>query len=287
MSSTQCLLPICAAVDGAERYLGGNRLWATTDSRQSLVLPTPNLRLDTIKEIVTKASRSVEELNAFLREHGFSIELDAFEGPKDFGVVSILNLLVEWFSPGKEVPIMGVDGKTYSGVQLKRSEHGVRFFHHPRWPGPIVQIHTLSGDLVYLSPISESQVPDMATIRSNLPSYDNLARRIDGYSDVQFPMVNLNQEVDISWLKGLNTVDQDNLPAVITQALQQTRFRMNQFGARAESAVAVGVASGFSIPNSFIINSSFAVWITRPGIEIPLFFGYITPEDWKDPGSLR
>ena len=63
---------------------------------------------------------------------------------------------------------------------------------------------------------------------------------------------------------------------------------MNQLGVRIEEAVAVMVA-GMALAaevHRHVINRPFLMWVTRPGLSLPLFVGYITREDWKDPGEL-
>ena len=59
--------------------------------------------------------------------------------------------------------------------------------------------------------------------------------QIAGYNfgGLRFPMVNINQQVDIGWLKGMQTVDKYDLSYYISQALQQNKLRINEVGARA------------------------------------------------------
>jgi len=76
-------------------------------------------------------------------------------------------------------------------------------------------------------------------------------------------------------------------PAIITQALQQTKLRMNEEGARAQSAVAIGVLRGCLPTYDYVIDWPFLFWITRPGISKPLFVAYVTEDDWKNPGDIR
>jgi hypothetical protein len=64
---------------------------------------------------------------------------------------------------------------------------------------------------------------------------------------------------------------------------------MNPEGARAKSAVAVAVAvaAAYRPPRpDLLIDGPFLIWFQRPGLSEPLFAGYITEGDWKDPGKL-
>ena len=93
--------------------------------------------------------------------------------------------------------------------------------------------------------------------------------------------------VDISWLQGLNTTDQKNLPWNISQAMQQTKFKMNCQGARVKSAVAIAVRMCASVmPNIYTIDKPFLLWIEREGLDIPIMYAYLDKDTWKNPWSL-
>ncbi len=136
------------------------------------------------------------------------------------------------------------------------------------------------------------------TIVDNPPSGFELVDLVNGiegdmqplynYDAVIFPMITYDQEVDISWIKRLYTIGNDGRIAKITQALQQTKFRMNEKGAKVESAVAMVVTREcvmMSKPD-LVIDRPFVLWIRRPGLSQPFFVGYFTKETWKKPESL-
>jgi len=109
------------------------------------------------------------------------------------------------------------------------------------------------------------------------------------YSAAHLPMVQFRQQPDISWMRGLQLDTGRGPNWFVVQAKQEVRFGMNQFGARAKEATAVGMVrmavSGFSPP--YVVNRPFLIVIGRPGkVEVPLFGAYLTPHDWKDPGNL-
>ncbi|MDP3771117.1 MAG: serpin family protein [bacterium] len=290
MSKTQVLLPIVGAVEKADDFLGGHRTWQAVNTTQGQFLdriyrPTSTL-VQAIPEIESVAARSAEEINAFLLKKGFSIRLDPFTDPRDFGVASVLDVLVEWIERGDVHPIRAM-GRQFEGVRIPVKRRRVAFLHDRAFPNPIACLTTKSGDRVYLTVLDASRVPDLIASSERLPSLDHSGEK-RGFGGVIFPMVSLDQEVDISWLRGLSTIGTDGLLAIVTQALQQTKFRMNEVGARAESAVALGVMRGAAMrPDpDLIIDQPFCCWIERPGIPVPLFFGHITEEDWRNPGSL-
>lgn len=297
MSTTQVLLPIVGAVEKADQFLGGHREWRAENEAQRCFLegvyrPTHTL-VPAIPEIESVAGRSAEEINAFLARKGFSIRLDPFADPRDFGVASVLDVLVEWLKAG-EIRTIRTGGREYPAVRIPaggRRATVVRHFGLPKFPNPIACLTTQSraGDIVCLTVLDAAQVPDLIT-EGGFPSMvTDTVRFLNEYGGVVFPMVSLDQEVDISWLLGLSTTGADGLPAIVKQAKQQTRFRMNEVGARAESAVALGVMRSMSLQEpkpDLVIDQPFLCWIERPGIPFPLFFGHITPDDWKNPGSL-
>src|SRR6266704_3173137 len=86
----------------------------------------------------------------------------------------------------------------------------------------------------------------------------------------------------------LKTTSAKGEPVKITQALQETHLAMNQEGARAKSAVAleVRITSTYS-KTDLVIDGPVLVWFQRPGLTKPRFVGYITEEDWKNPGEIK
>ena len=62
------------------------------------------------------------------------------------------------------------------------------------------------------------------------------------YDGVRFPMVDLDITNDIGWLKDMSTATKNrDIPAEITQAVQQIKIKMNEKGARFQSATAMAV----------------------------------------------
>lgn len=294
MSTTQTLLPIAGALAKADAYLGGNRPWRPTSPPQQRFLDRFHGMLRDavarVPEVESVVGRSAEEINAFLARKGFSIRLDPFTDPRDFGVASVLDVLVEWLERS-EVRSIRTGGREYPAVRIPAGGSRavvVRHFGLQKFPNPIACLTTKSADIVCLTALDASHVPDLIT-EGGFPSMiTDTVKFLPEYGGVVFPMVSLNQEVDIGWLLGLSTTGTDGLPAIVTQAKQQTKFRMNEVGARAESAVALGVTRGMA-PRpkpDLVIDQPFLCWIERPGIPFPLFLGHITPDDWKNPGSL-
>jgi hypothetical protein len=197
----------------------------------------------------------------------------------------VLDLLVDWFRPETGTIVRGQDGKFYPAAHLGGTVSSFHQATHHRYP--VAQLQTTSGDRVYMTRL------DSASADFELLQY---AQQLSGslqpiykYSGVVFPMVDLKQEVDISWLLNLKTTSAKGEPVEITRALQETHLAMNQEGARAKSAVALEMLPGsaYQPKPDLVIDAPFLVWFQRPGLTKPLFVGYITEEDWKNPGEIK
>lgn len=289
-TSTIVYHPVLTALSKVVEYLKANHSsvsgqWITSTDKQKEFLDkflSKTEESNSVKDIQTKASQQVEVLNSFLEENGFSIRLDPFADPRDFGVVSIMNVLVNWLTEGQSTTLSVAD-KEYPAVYLT-DDDGVAFYTSDTHKYPVVKISTKENDFVCMT-IADKQytaeelLDKVTSLKSMQPSYD--------YDRITFPKISLDREEDISWLLGMSqSVGNDYCS--ISQALQQTKFKMNEKGARAESAVALGVAFECCMmpKEEVVIDKPFIVWIEREGLSMPLFCGLICEESWKDPGTL-
>jgi len=102
------------------------------------------------------------------------------------------------------------------------------------------------------------------------------------YSGASFPMIDLDVKPDISWIKGLRI----GVDYWVDQAIQQTKFRMNEFGARAQSAVGMTLRCKGAGPGPHVIDRPFLLWIQRDGMQFPLFAAVLCEDSWKEPAKL-
>lgn len=285
MSRTSATYPIVGAIKIAEQILGPDRQWSVLNDQQKKFLADYfsicRTEIAKIPEIESLASKSAEEINAFLCKRGFDIRLDPFDA-NEFGTASVLNVLVEWLQEGKKTALRAKSGREFPAVKLASD---FLVFSSNVHRHPVACLATKSStDRVFITvaekPLDGFDLPEAAMRISQSLDYPS-AR----YESLTFPMVDLDQKVDISWLKGMATQDAAGLPWEIAMAFQQTKFKMNEKGARAKSAVAIMMRT-LSIPQRMVIDEPFLVWIERQGLSRPLFVGYITEDDWKDPGSL-
>lgn len=284
--------PIVAALVAAEQEIGPNRIWQGTNDKSNRFLKdvfTPTRgEVRSIPEIQSVASRSYEEINSFLRSRGFGIQLDPFQSP-DFGVASVLELLLEWETKGEKTTLRNAENQSFPAVQM--SSRVVTFRQIGLNEHPAVLIPTKSGDEVYL--VMEGGLLDQfaGNLREIglhiLQSAGEQREHHERFVGVMFPMVDLDVRADISWLLGTKTLGDDNFPAIISQALQQTKFAMDDLGALVKSAVAIAVTRSISDPPIHRINQPFFVVVKRPALKEPFFVGYITEEFWKQPPRIN
>lgn len=290
MSNTACMYPVFSAVRALDEFLGPNRMWHPVNERQDRFVAfmgaTQNDPL--IPEIISKGSRSADVLNKFLREHGFSIELRPFPQDPRFkacGAASVLDLKLEWQKTGKVVNINTPEHENFSGVELEN----ITVFPLSSL-GFVACVPTKSNDVVYLT-MHHSPFEGFALLEHVRILSERLKSKTTASEGIlRFPMVDMDQEVDISWLKGMTTKDAYGDHNEISQALQQTKLKMNEKGARVKSAAAVGAIRSVSVRIPlmlYVIDKPFLMWIERPGLSLPLFAGYITKENWKNPGTLE
>jgi hypothetical protein len=274
------------ALDASEQELGQGRKWVPTNQQQDALLNWRDtcggdlaLLGDAVKGM---CSHDASVLNKFLADNGFNIRLNPL-GPDDLGTVGILDLLVEWLNAGNEQSIRAKNGRTYEGVRIKDAEVLDLWGTHY-----VVRLRTKDGTCVYI--MTEVRPADQFQLMgqvSHANTAAKTARRSQKYKGCDFPMVDMRVQEDVSWLRGMHTVGQDGSPWTVTQAKQENRLRMNQFGARAQSATAMVMTRGISFEKPFVVDGPFMVWFTRPDCTRPLFAAWVDYSDWKNPGDLK
>src|SRR5262249_31380424 len=101
--------------------VGSDRRWNPINEQQRRYLEIFEIarkEVTVIPEIEAKGSFVAEALNAFLRVHDFSKELEPF-APDEFGVAAVFQGVLAWLETGKAHTIVRFDGKTYPGVLME------------------------------------------------------------------------------------------------------------------------------------------------------------------------
>lgn len=315
MSSTICILPILAALSMADTtFLDPSGSWITPKALnhpQYILINNywhrrNELSFLTADELKSRASRSVDEINQFLKENKFSIQLEKEADPEAWYIASIMNIMLEWSNPFTYETSIITDEKVYPAVHMQKKVYGAAaeqahsfsIFADCRTinnikdhsEDVIVALETKNKDRVYLT-IADKHRADFDLLNHVMQLSAHLKSGSFSevyYDELIFPMVEINEEPDISWLVGLRKYDKDNRRWMISQALQQTKFQMNEKGAAAQSGCAiVMIPECICLPESiYTIDKPFFLWIERPGMSLPLFAAYIDESLWKRPEKL-
>ena len=293
MSFTTVLFPILAALSGAEQFMQLSPNWVAVNPIQEnflAYLPNKDEQLSKLsgEELKTIASFDYKVINKFLADHKFDKQLEPFNSPGEFGVASILNVLIEWIHEGKTTTIMH-NNQEFPAVSMTGNDFEV--LQSNAYKEPILKLTAKNGDIVYMTIAEKSlesfELLEFVQTLLKMPKNEITKQ----YVEAIFPMVNLNHETDISWLIGLGTSRlRDNCFFNIAQAKQQTKFQMNEKGAHVQSAVAISIKEMCYIEpkplKTLVINKPFYLWIERPGANMPIFTSYIDPIDWKKPDTI-
>jgi hypothetical protein len=293
-SQTEVPITITGAMAKADKILGPHRKWDPVNGKQKYfvekLFEPCRTGVENIEEIESIASGNAEEINAFLRARGSSSTMRPF-ARDEIGIASILDILVEWIKEGKNVDIITPEKKKYKGVRI--DEKGVWFYRSKKHNHPIARLKTKTADRVYVTMLDEADAKFTPGGFSLHKKISAMMRDIDDCEDfggIKFPKVDLDQEEDMNWLVGINTMSSRGDPAVIAQAYQKNRLRINEFGARFQSEfrgmIVLGATMHVQKPDH-VIDRPFLCWIVKEGADKPLFVAYVAEENWKDPGDIR
>jgi len=289
-TQTLVVYPISSAVREAELFLKKVEGITTTNDIQKKFLDEIHAYckgdVPRIKEIESIADIDNEKINKWLKERGFQIRLDPF-GSGGFGVASVLDLLGKWAMKGKKWSVKTEDDEYFPGVKM--TTYGSKFYRVKDNPNFIIDIETKDSDHVHLMMVDE--VPTGLALLDFVEKIHKEKMTVPfEYDGFVFPKIDLDEETILEWILGLqfDTPNGDIPFYVISQALQQTKLKMNEIGFRVKSAVALGILAGAPLKKKepYVINKPFLMWITRPGLSKPLFVAYLNKDVWKDPEGL-
>ncbi len=223
----------------------------------------------------SKVTNSAAELNQWFAENGWT--LDVSFPPEGLGIGSIFDLLVNWKVPGKKKEL-GIyirqdgDGVFYEGGEMRPSA-GLTACKVDGHEHPMFEVSTLQpGWKVFLvesdAPCDPMDLPKKAA--------ELLSRGRTGYDfqKLEFPFVQLEADVDISWMKGMAIEGGFR----IDKALKKVKLTLDDKGARAQSAVVymtLGMESGV-----YKIELPFFVIFQQEGEELPVFVALSGPDSW-------
>lgn len=231
--------------------------------------------VDELPYIESFAAREIDTLNEELAKRGYTIRL-APEPPVDGAVVSFLELLVRWKERGEKCFIER-DGVAYPASQNKKGTHYAELHGQP-----MVQIDTDDPNIIVVLAKHNTQPADLHGAAEDILAN----RRPVHYTGVKFPFIDLHDEPDLDFLIGTRIKgSKDEL--TITQALQETILKMNNIGALAKSALAVGATrTAFEKEKILVFDEAFQVIFARATDKTILFTAWCDTDSWQDPGDF-
>ncbi len=289
----------------AERdWLGGDRLWAAAKPDQTRFLEAINRcyadrkGLSEIRDVI--ATNQVEKVESWLQAHQVESTLPDINPDSEVWVGSVLGFTPTWEKPGRSTE-RRIDGKDYDFVAMRE---GFRYYAPPaEWVTPIshesnapinfcVQIACVDGTALWLMMLADApQSPlDLIDLVHNLQKNRCADPEPCTKPRLHFPMIDLHQEIDLSWLSGLQTEDESGHVWNIVGGIQKHSLKLNEKGVPYKdlgpSAGGFYITGGGNrqVPaTEMVFDSPFVVWVEKKGMRDPLFSAYITPDDWKRP----
>lgn len=138
----------------------------------------------------------------------------------------------------------------------------------------VIELMTEGSDRLFIS--MQTDVPEKL---EEWISQQDVENREWIYVDkIILPKIKYDKEVDISWMEGMKNSYSDT----ISQALQETRFSMDEKGTHLESAVAMFLCTGSMMIEEqiYTVDEPFMLWIKRPGLKTPLLSAYFDKDVW-------
>lgn len=249
-----------------------------------------DLELFTDGDMTCKAAFTHTEINDFLAEAGFTIELEPFKDEDSFGVATILKVSVDWVAEGRSNTLVVWDGDNatqYPGVSFEADNDTTKFYTAANGD-TVAALKCKNGDTVYIALADEELCGPL--LLSKCLNYMGSLQPAPAHEMIM-PMIDMDMEDDISWIMQLGFSGQSPTTGrsgryFVAQAKSQTKLQLDHLGAVVENAVAVefGLESCFTPTVPIMkVDKPFFIWFTRDGANLPYYCGYITEECWKRP----
>ncbi|OGG08769.1 hypothetical protein A2154_03810 [Candidatus Gottesmanbacteria bacterium RBG_16_43_7] len=251
-----------------------------------LVRPhVPQLKVEQLLD--AKVSWIAKVINDWFAERGFSIKLTDQGDPNTFYAGSIYEQLIHWLVPGERWQLQGRNGQTYPDSVMM--ENGIAFWQSSMFSEVVASIKTrVDEDIAYMVMLDNPSTEPFGLLQFAQRIEQSL-NPADGFGELQFPMVHIDHETDVSWLVNLWTRRDSGQKAWVREAKQQSILKINEKGALAKSGFGMSVSLEMLVfqRKPLIIDRPFLFWISRKGYPLPLFSAWVDYTEWKDPGDLE
>jgi hypothetical protein len=229
----------------------------------------------TQEELGAWASKNHEDLNKILESKDFQIRLEKFD-PRGFGMLSILDMKTQWKQKGEKHMVIRPGDGFYKGAKITGKDT-YSVFESKNHAHPIAALHTKSGDTVYLTEATEQK--DGFELLDLIRKIKSDLKEVRGYAGVTFPIADVDHKADVSWLKNMGLADD----YFIDQAMQQTKFKLDQEGAKVKSTFAASVSK--CLPEYVEIKNPYIAWWEKKGVAIPVVAAIVAFDSWQKLGD--
>lgn len=263
---TLCKASIMAPLTGAELEVSSNRK-AYREFQESLIVLVKRYQdtIDALPSIDWLRSTDINKLRKFARKH--NIQLDTQTRPSGEVVLGMFRVAVKW-RRAKSATTHKIDGVTYPYVVAKK----VRQFKHKM--GTIYEIDAKGGYTVWLM-VSEFTIP------ANEVGHIKLHYHGTRYVDLHFPMVALQEQVELKPLIGM--LINDN---AVEFAKQKNIIEWDEKGVKVDSDTKIHTKGIPSPPIIIIIDRPFHMWMTNKVTNtLPLISAHIDRRFWRRPSK--
>mmetsp|Transcript_12932 Transcript_12932/g.19697 ORF Transcript_12932/g.19697 Transcript_12932/m.19697 type:complete len:261 (-) Transcript_12932:596-1378(-) len=219
-----------------------------------------------------KVTSDAAELNAWFAENDWP-GMDITIAPNGLGVGSIFDLLVDWQNVGKKYSVY-IDQVRYEGVKMDKSA-SLNGYQLQGYDYPMFELATRQdGWRVFLVETDKSYTGMDLTTRA--VELMELSRQPYDFRTLQFPQVDFEADVNIKWMEGMKV---EGGLFSIDEAIKKVRLRLDDKGARAQSAVAMITRS---LPMGvYSLERPFFVIFWHEGLTLAPFVAISANDSWK------
>ncbi len=263
-TKTECFYPLFGCLDEFEKNTGNSEWNPKNDKQYDIIEAKKAIKLDLIPELESISSEDVGVINKFLAKRGFNIRLSPEMLP-GWAAASVLNVKTKWKNEAESTEFEK-NGETFDAFTM---DTGFTFYKNG-----VIELITEGSDRLFLS--MQSDIPEKLDLWISQQDVQN--REYIYVNKIIIPKIEYDKEIDISWMIGMSNSNGD----LISQALQQTKFKMDEKGSHLESAAAMYLITGSMSVQEVIytVDEPFVLWIQRPGLKTPLLAAYFDKDVW-------
>lgn len=284
-----CRVPLVGCLQKAVEYKSLNGNWTPKNDEQRdfirHVEATSELSIFNKEEFDSIASEVADEINKWLSDNGFTLKCPEIQRG-EFATASFVKMFVKWLEEGDKTFIR-VNDVQYPAVSFK--EEIGKTIHHMGADWGVACLSTKEDNTkVYcamrtdadadFNALSEEQLLDVATALES-----TYASSSKSYEGVRAPMIDLDIEVNQSWIRGIQNEDW-----FVAECLQQFILKLNEKGATAKSAAVMLLTRSAMISHTPVLtfDKPFLLWFSRDGLTYPAFLAVCDKDCWKEPANL-